>query len=30
MADKIDHELGILKPFRIAYELVLTDNNLVK
>jgi len=30
MVSKIDHELGILKPFRIAYELVLTDNNLAK
>jgi hypothetical protein len=27
---KIDYELGILKPFRIAYELVFCDNNLAK
>ena len=28
--DKIENELKILKPFRVAYEMMLADSNLDK
>lgn len=30
MIQKIEFELNILKPYRIAYELILSDNTLAK